>query len=100
MFEWLGAYVPPEGLLLAGVVFASLRLTYLVGWALLAWVQSKARIAEIEASSRAEVAEIQEAGRVLLTLAEIAARQDAMRSRSLGLSVLANSEAGSQLEVK
>jgi hypothetical protein len=94
MFEWLCVYVPPERLVLAGMVLATLHLMHLIGSALLAWVQSKARVAEIEASSRAEVAQIQEAGKVLLGLAEIAAGHGATRLASLEFSGSACSEAG------
>jgi hypothetical protein len=83
MFEGFCVNVPPERLVLAGTVLAILHLIHVVGSALLAWVQSKARVAEIDASSRAEVAQIQETGKVLLALAKIAGRHGATRSGSL-----------------
>jgi hypothetical protein len=83
MFEGFCVDVPPERLVLAGTVLAILHLMHVVGSALLAWVQSKARVAEIDASSSAEVAQIQEAGKVLLALAEIAAGHGATRSGPL-----------------
>ena len=83
MFEGFCVDVPPERLVLAGTVLAILHLMHVVGSALLAWVQSKAHVAEIDASSRAEVAQIQEAGKVLLALAEIAAGHGATRSGPL-----------------
>jgi hypothetical protein len=94
MFEGFCVNVPPERLVLAGMVLAILRLLHVVGSALLAWVQSKARVAEIEASSRAEVAQVQEAGKVLLALAEIAAGHGATRSGLLEFSGSACPEAG------
>jgi hypothetical protein len=94
MFEGFCVNVPVERLAPAGTALAILHLIRVLGSALLAWVQSKARIAEIEASSRAEVAKIQEAGKVLLVLAEIAAGDGATRSGSLEFSGSAYPEAG------
>ena len=94
MFEGFCVNVPPDRLVVAGAVLAILHLIHVVGSALLAWVKSKAHVAEIDASSRAEVAEIQEAGKVLLALAEIAAGLCATRLGSLQVSSSPCAQAG------
>jgi hypothetical protein len=94
MFEGFCVNVPPERLVVAGTILAILHLIHVVGSALLAWVQSKARVAEINASSRAEVAQIQEAGKVLLALAEVAAGHGATRLGSLQFSGSPCAQAG------
>jgi hypothetical protein len=82
VFEWLSMSIPPGRLVFVGVVLASARLLCLTGRAILAWVQGRVRVAEIEATSRAELLKVHEAGMVLVLLAELESRREAARSGS------------------
>lgn len=75
MLDWL-CESPSRGSLFAGAVLVTLALIQLAGSVLLSWLRGRARVAEIEALSRATAAQIQEVGRVLLALSEAPTRRN------------------------
>lgn len=71
MIDWFSSPVTPGRLLLTGGILAGLYLTWAGGRALVVWVRGRARVAEIKAAGEADVAKIQEVGKVLRSLAKL-----------------------------